>query len=379
MAITYELSRIDELGKLERFAGADSRAADEAFVQLSSRIERFLWRYLALHSPNEQDREDVISMVLQKLYAKRSEFDVKSIGQWWAYVATTGKRCAGDHAKRGDDVPIDDDLPATDMDLIGSVAELSHFRSMLYRAADEFWLGVPRTLPEKQRRRMLLAAQLFYLNGAPHVEICQVLGLGKPLDREELDEWLSDRAVLMDLAYSQLYIDNETLACTLLGRDRALSPKELDAWVAGAEKGDGEAPQGWTWEEIKIAVWRYRNGLLTEKMQQINPGLSLKMIESALAKCSPRLPFVKTARNLQTALKQKHVLFEPLSRTELWRRLVFQYLTAHELPHKQILERTEAAAKVAGFGMTAAMLNGWLSNGRLVTQLAANIKEETFA
>lgn len=370
---------IDELEKLERFAGSDPRAADEAFVQLSSRIERFLWRYLASYAPNEQDREDVISMVLQRLYAKRSDFQVKSVGQWWAYVAVTGKRCAWDHAGRREEVPLDDDLPVTDLNLIGNVAELSHFRSMLYRAADEFWLGVPRSLPEKERRRKLLAAQLFYLNDAPFAEICQVLGQGKPLSRETLDEWLSDRAVLMDLAYSQLYIDNEALTCTLLRPESPLSLKELDDWAAGAEKGLGEAPQGWTWDEVKIAIWRYRNGLLTEKMQQICPGLSLRLIESTLAKCASRLPFENIARDIQSALRRKHVTFAPLACTELWRRLVFQYSIAHELPHKQILERTEPAARTAGFGLTAAMLNGWLSNGRLVTQLAANTKEETFA
>lgn len=378
VATAYDNS-IDDLVKLERFAGDDPHAAEEAFSQLSERIYGFLHRYLATLVPREVDRQDVTALVLQKLYAKRSEFQVQSVGQWWAYVATTGKRCAWDHAGKHHDIALEDDLPESDLNAIGRVAEMSQFRTMLYRAADEFWLGVPKVLPESERRTRLLAAQLFFLNDAPYNEVCQIVGRPKPLQREVLDEWLSDRSVLMDLAFNYLYVDNDVLICSLFGPKSPLTLKELDVWSRNAEKESGEPPEGWTWEEVKVAIWRYRNGLLTEKIQQSCPQLTAQTIQAALDKCAARLPFERRARELQSALKRKHVAFDPLSATGLWRRLVFQYSIAHELPHKQILERTESAAAVAGFGLTAAMLNGWLSNGRLVTQLAAKNKEETFA
>ena len=106
VALPNELNPVDELIRLERFTGADPEAAKEAFVQLSSRIDRFLYRLLPGMLPDIRDREDVIAMVKEKLYAKRTEFHVQSVGQWWAYVATTGKRCAWDHAKKSDTLPL---------------------------------------------------------------------------------------------------------------------------------------------------------------------------------------------------------------------------------------------------------------------------------
>lgn len=375
VAISDDLRIVDELRRLEDFAGDDPQAAESAFVQLSERVRRFLWKYLATTTPKEADREDVIAIVLEKLYAKRCEFQVRSVGQWWSYVSTVGKRTAWDQAKKPEE-QLDEELPERDVEFIGNVAEMSHFQTRLYRLADEFWLKVPSDLPESDRKRRLLAAQLFYLHGAPYAEVCEILGRNKPLDRETLDEWLSDPSVLMDLAYSELYLGNDELLSNLLSPEHPLSGKELNAVVRASDDGSSEPPSGWTWEEIRIARWRYLNGLLDEKIQQISPGLTQKKIDATLAKCKASQLYERIARGIQNALRKRRVALDPLSKTELWRRLVFQYSICHELPHKQILERTESAARVADFNLTAAMLNGWLSSGRLVSQLAAYTKEE---
>jgi len=55
--------------------------------------------------------------------------------------------------------------------------------------------------------------------------------------------------------------------------------------------------------------------------------------------------------------------------------LVFQYSIVHELPHRQILERLEKPAQIAGYTMTGGILAAWLSNGRLLEQLTSHIKE----
>ena len=366
----------DELGKLERFAGADPKAAEDAFTHLSNRIERFLWRYLATLVPLPQDRDDVIATVLEKLYSRRCEFHVQGLGAWYAFVATTARRCAWDRASKHEFLELNEEIPARDLELIANVAEMSHLRSLLYATADELWLGVSRDQSPAERNRKLLAAQLYYLHGRPWEEVCRLVGKEKPIGRKMIDSWLSEPAVLRDMAYQSLYVDNDSLICALLGKDRPLSSHELEQLSVAAEKGLGDPPAGWTWSEIKIAIWRYRNGLLTEKILQMDPALKREQVDAALARCRLQLPFEKIAVTIQEALIKKRAPVNPLSAPELWKRLVFQYSAIHELPHKQILERTEPAARVAGYSLTAAVLNGWLCNGRLTEQLAKYAKKE---
>ncbi len=367
----------DELGKLERFAGADPKAAEDAFTHLSNRIERFLWRYLATLVPLPQDRDDVIATVLEKLYSRRCEFQVQGLGPWYAFVATTARRCAWDRAPKHEFLELNEEIPARDLELISSVAEMSHLRSLLYATADELWLGVSRRLSPSDRNRRLLAAQLYYLHGRPWEEVCRLVGEEKPVGRAMIDSWLSDPSVLRDMAYQLLYVDNDSLICALLGKDRPLSIQELDGLTMAAEKAEGTPPTPWTWNEIKIAIWRYRNGLLTEKILQMDPGLTREQVDTALGRCRERLPFEKVAVSIQEALIRRRAPINPLSSPEIWKRLVFQYSAIHELPHKQILERTEPAARVAGYSLTAAVLNGWLCNGRLTEQLAKYAKKES--
>jgi DNA-directed RNA polymerase specialized sigma24 family protein len=369
-----ELAIADELRDIERFANCDREVADEAFTRLSDRVERFLWRYLASLVPLEQEREDIILAVLEKLYMRRSDFQVKGVGAWWSYVAITARRCVYDRSPQTKDSELVDQLPDRDLEVIGNFAELSHFRSLLYRAADETWLGIPRNLEERERRRRLFAAQLLYLNDSSWRDISTLLGGVESNPRSLLDSWFLDISVILDLAYNHLYIDNDTLICTILRPEKPLTRRELDG-ILSSESTSSSPLGDWTWTEIKIAVWRYRNGLLTEKIQQIDRHLTLHVIESALEKCRSRLPFERRVRELQSALAKRRVPIDLLATPGLWKRLVFQYSLVHELPQRQILERIEKAAGIAGFNLTAGMLSAWLSNGRLLEQLSSHLKE----
>lgn len=379
LALAHDVVPVNELSKLEKFTGGDPEAAEHAFSYLSGRIERYLWRYLSTLVPGPQDREDVIVEVLKKLYDHRSKFQVKGLGAWYALVALMARRCALDRLQKGETVPLDDDLPVEELEFIGNVAELTYFRSLLYRAADGLWLGIDPRQADAERKRRLLAAQLYYLHGTPWQEVCRHVGREKPLGRRALDSWLSDPAVLNDLAFHMLYFDNDSLACHILGNGKALDMKALREIALASEKGSGEPPEGWTWPEVKVAIWRYRNGLLTEKILQMDPGLGSTEVERTLAKCRERLPFEQIAVELEGCLQRGRAPLFPLKSAPVWKRLVFQYATIHELSHKQILERTEAAARVSGFSLTPAMLNSWLSNGRLALQLTAYAKKEQFA
>ena len=375
--MSSEAALADELRYIERFASCDREVADEAFTRLSDRVERFLWRYLSSLVPSEQEREDIILAVLEKLYLKRSDFQVKGVGAWWSYVAVTARRCVYDRSPHAQSVEIPNELPARDLEVIGNVAELSHFRSVLYRCADELWLGVARSIEESERRKRLFAAQMFYLHGSSWQEIAAILEpISDSISRSTLDEWFLAPSVILDLAYHQLYVDNDSLVCTILRPEKPLTRRELDEIVQRADSSSFTPPEGWTWQEAKIAVWRYRNGLLTEKIQQMDRHLTIPVIESALGRCRTRLPFERRARDLQQALAKRKVPIDLLAKSGLWKRLVFQYSIANELPQRQILERIEGAARVSGFDVTAGKLGAWLSNGRLLEQLSTHVKEQ---
>ena len=361
----------DELVQLEHFVNGDKETAERAFDRLSDRIDRFLHRYLRSLVPNEPDREDIIATVKEKLVSKREGFQLKGVGAWWAYVATIARRCVYDRSPQTQNVELVDQLPDQEIDAIGRFAEISHLRSVLYRAADELWLGVPRKLPEAERRRRVLAAQLFYQHGSSWQEITEILSGAGVLSRSTLDGWLTDKSVLLDLAYSTLYVDNDALTGLLLRPDNPLNAKELDAILSPR----GATLDGWTIDELRVVVWRYRNGLLDEKIQQLDRRLTEQFIEAVFVKCRPRFPFERRVKDLQKSLEKRRVSIDLLANAGLWKRLVFQYSIVHELPHRQILERIEKPAETAGYSVTAGMLAAWLSNGRLLEQLTTHIKE----
>lgn len=371
MAITYHSGLVDELSLIERFVASDGPDSARAFEELAHRIRRFLGKYLTSLLPIEQDREDVSEIVIQRLLSRQHGVEFKSRGAWWAYVATIARRCAYDRLKNHSEGELPEDIPTEDENLISAVAEMSEQRESLYALANELWLAADPALSIAQRRRRLLATQLHYLHRMPWTEICAIMGSEPGLNRDKLNKWLVNPGVLNHFAYHSLYLKNDALVGYLLDPDKPLTEKELDTLQGAAARSLGVKPEGWTWPEIKVVLWRYRNGLSTTKILQMDPTLNPACVESAVAKCRERLPFRRIAAKISDALRSGHAPCDPLQSPGLWKRLAFQYHTFDELPHKQILERTEPAAHESGFVLTAGMLNVWLSNGRLFQQLAS--------
>ncbi len=312
----------------------------------------------------ESDREDAIAGTLAKLWEKRSSFQVRTEGAWWAYVFTIARRCALGMRAGESALELDDALTPDDDQAIHTYADLRHDRERLYRLADELWLGIGAGLDERDRRKRLLAAQLFYLHGQSVREIIAVLG-GRSLDRGTLDEWLADEPTLRDLAFNELYLENEALTAHILKLGPAISLDELEA-----SSGQEEPPGGWTWSEVKVIIRRFRNGLANDKLAQLFPDLTADEIALLLKRCAGLLPFTTRSQSLRKLLGNRRVNLSPLTEGGLWKRLVFQYHAECDLPQKQIFERTEPPAAVFGFHLTEGMLNVWLSNGRLCAQLA---------
>jgi hypothetical protein len=64
-----------------------------------------------------------------------------------------------------------------------------------------------------------------------------------------------------------------------------------------------------------------------------------------------------------------------LGTSGLWQRLAFQYRYQDELTHRDIQDRTDPPASLVAYSITLGMLNVWLSNGRLLTQLARAFRD----
>jgi hypothetical protein len=259
---------------------------------------------------------------------------------------------------------LDEESTQTDTQAIQTFAGYRYDREMLYRLADELWLGIKPEMGERERRRRLLAAQLFYIHRQSSNEIIAILGT-EPLDRATLDDWLSDGPTLRDLSFSELFVENEALAAYILQLDSEMSLADLDRLERSSDP-----PNGWTWPEVRLILVRYRNGLITEKILQLFPENSQADLDSLFKRCAELLPFAERARSLRQNLTERRVGTASVAEDGLWKRLVFGYYAACDLPHKQILERTEPPATVLGFRLTEVTLSGWLSNGRLLSQLA---------
>jgi DNA-directed RNA polymerase specialized sigma24 family protein len=357
---------------IEVFLGRDPERARRAFDQLAPRLCRFLNEYLKSLLPLEAEREDAISESLTRLWKYRTSFQYRSEGAWWAFAAKVARNCA--YSQLG--MPQNRELPtefseieSASLDLAASIAE---DRERLYRIADAVWLLLPGDMSETERRRRLLAAQLFFLEKMPWEEVCALVGGSHPIERQTLDTWLSDKAVILDLAYHRLFWTNDRLTGYLLRNSEPLNANELDALAVGADS----LGLDWGADAANVIVLRYRYGLITEKIAQLQPALDRAAIEGWIESAGQALPFADLAADLLCALhssKHSPAIFHDAG---LWKRIVFQYYAAHELPHRQILERTEPASTAAGYRLTLGMLNVWLSNGRIFCELAKYVKRE---
>ena len=342
---------------------------------MTPRIERFLNKYLGPILPKLEDREDVIAQTISKLWRRRESFNVQGVAAWYSYVATTGRRCGLSKLGQSQPVDLDEEIPAGEWTAVDTLAQFADDRRRLYDAADQLWLCVDPEMSPIERKRRLLAAQLVYLDGIAVKDVGEYLG-GETSTRSEIDSWLASESTLLDLAYHKLLWENRALTAHLLQPEKPIRRAELTWWVSQAEKRTpGLAPNGMTWDEVAVIVWRYQFGMLTERILQRAGNLDAQFVDDVLRRAESRMPYAESASQLASCFSASWIRSAPLKNTGLWKRLVFQYWVQFELPQKQILHRTQSAAAIAGKTITEGMLNVWLSNGRLFVQLARYAKE----
>lgn len=342
---------------LKRLTGSDAAVAQVAFDRLWKAICPGLRRKLKGKGLTDDRCEDLLQGTATRLWEARPRLDLPSYGAWWRLACRVATNLNIDEARKDLWTPIDpdEDIPDEDVPYLDLFLAFEGDASRLYALADRVWLG-------DAEPRATLAVQLFLLDGLPAEEVAQMLGLES---LEPLDRWLEQAAVLRRAAFGQLYKSNDELAAFLLG----IGPTALDAAEKAVASGRTPA-DGWSADDAYLLLRRTRNGLLTDQMLRFGRvSEDRAQLESKLMAWVERYPFRRVASHLLGALRRIGQ-GERLRDDGLWRRLVFQYHAKDELPYLQILDRTLPAADVAGFYLTAPMLNGWIGLGRLWAQLA---------
>jgi DNA-directed RNA polymerase specialized sigma24 family protein len=357
---------------LYRLGGPEGRAR-EAFDRLVVVSRPALLNFLRRYGLSEDAREDVAQAAFRNIWASRMSFEPNGLGAWTAYVRTVGARCAIDHLRRAgriSETNIDalPEIPKADLPYLDVLIDLA-MRKRFYDVADACWLGKPAI----DQDRRLLAAQLYYLHGMEPDAIAALLGDGAC----NLDDWLEDTPTLRRMAYGEFYRTNDELAGIVLSPDAPLTREELENVSRQAfEMHDEEPPGGWTWPEVRIVLWRIRNGLMTEQIVRFRQcEVSEEELPKLYARCKRRFPFVAAAKRLLETVDER-TRTAMFKRADVWKRVAFQYHCAHELPQKQIHERTTDAADVTGYSLTEGVLAGWISVGRLFIALTNYVQEE---
>ncbi len=367
------------------FCGADAQVAEACFPALCEITSRGLKAYLKSKLYSDEAREDVIQEVLKRLWMRRGKWEDKGASGWWALVKRIADQCRIDMVRKvGGEVLWDDaevgeveDGESTTVELL---LEAIADREALYRAADELWLGFSELISDRDRVRRALAAQLFYQHALGWEEVLTMLNRNspdRPLSRGELDSWLADPSVIRSAAFRTLFRSNDQLASHLLEMD-PIDEAALNALtvLAMAPNPKVAPPGNWTWPEVQVILWRYRQAERVDKIQA-HELCSVEKDEMAALfdRCLAKFPFSDIMKQLLDSLERWPLATRELSEPGLWQRLVFEYYCRETSNHRDIFDRTSSPADLASYRLTMAMLNVWLSNGRLFARLAAHLQQ----
>lgn len=358
---------------LKDLVGPSRDAGEAAFAYLMVLSRPRLETWLKPFSRGRDDREDLIQEVGIRVWKSRESFELRGTNPWWAFLKQVAVRCGIDHVRTpGPEVADDPDnierIADEEVNILLELIDSLGDRQQLYRLADEVWLG-PR--PADHARRVL-AAKLLYVDGLPWKKVCEVLSGGfpgrKPLRRDVLDDWLSDAVLVRYLVCEGLYLSSDKLADHLLGIDSDGS-ETFEDLVAMSSRSPKASK--WTEDELFVILWRYKYGKLIDQIGHMSRCVLKKQdMQEVFDRCREDFPFLSMMKQLQGVLDRSPATMGILRQGPIWKRIVFQYFAAEELPHRDIHDRTAGPAELAGYSLTLPMLNVWLSNGRLFKQLA---------
>lgn len=346
---------------LQEYRSADLAVATQAFMRLDPELRRILRPTIALVLPHHAV-EDTIQDAMIRVWEGRSSFVFQGLAKWKAYLKVIALRCSLSWLRRnpaqGEMVDVADD-PIWD----GLTWQAIH------KLADETWLGYSDRTAVSDRYRQVLAAQYHYQDKLPWQQICQLVN-GRPAttkDRQVLDGWLLNPAVLRHMAFLALYRSGPRLIQHVLDLDRVPDLHQVLTDALSSE-ADREGPGGWKSCEIAAITWRYGFNFSLERiLGRPDNCLPEAKLFSLFERSDAKMPFHKDMAEL---LQSLGALSESVfTRPRVFKRLAFQYSYYDGIPLRQILFRMEKAADMAGYGLTSGTLNMWLSGRRLVKEL----------
>ncbi len=357
---------------LDDLRGDDEARARDAHGRLWEAARPAVLRMLARRGARPDEAEDAAQDAALKLWRLRRTVRAESRAAWHAVARKAALRAFADRlASRRAEAPLegdvpDGDLPYGDLPYLDALLALAEGRR-LFEAADRLWLGAPRE--DVPTEIAAVAVQHVLLDGLPPEEAAALLGVAA----EDVGRWLDDPATLARALFASLCWPADDLAGYVLRPDRPLSREELNA-LSGLP-GGGRAAPGWTEEEVRVVLWRVREGLDERELLALVGTGGASLVRATLARLREAYPFRAVARALRGSLASRG-REGALAAPGLWKRAAVEYHAGQGLPHRQIVERAGPPAEEAPFQLDLPTLNNWLSAGRLYARLAAFAREE---
>lgn len=372
---------------LRRLTSKELSEAQSAFDWLQEHSRERVGRTLRRDVTNSHEREDVLQEAFVRCWRNRGGFAPRGEAAWFGYLNLLSRRIwldrvRGTHRERlslhseGEDGAQEWEVPDAERTTVEQVLEALE-TERIDALADVALLRMPGELCPEQVNRRLLAAQLYYLDGVPLEEIpacltCPPVG-EPPLTEDTLQEWLLDSPTLLKLCYTGLYRDGRSLAAEILGLGSEVSGAALTELERNI-RSDGPV-SGWSVDEIRFVLWRYRWGLSVHEIQfRKDCNLSAPEIEALGVRCAARVPFesvmgILLERFGRQRKRVRETIRSALEGPELWQRLAFTYSYRDGLSQRDVFERIAVAAEMAGRPLTPTALNAWLSGNRLGKRL----------
>lgn len=353
------------LRDIERVSGEDEALARAALERLWAATRPTVLRRLRRLGVRPEDAEDQAQRAAAYLWRHRRSFRARSAAEWHALARTVARRCVAaemrslDRRRRAE---ADFAVPEADRPYLDAFVAAADDLRRVYEAADALWLGGSAG---GDAALAAAAVQQVLLERVPERDAATMFGVAP----EAVAAWLEDPAIVARALFASLCWPGDALAGFVLRPERPLAPDELD------RLSEERSPEAWPGVEARVVVWRARNAMGDEEIAARARGsLDAASVAEVLDRYRGALPFKTLALALSDELARRGS--DEIRKTGLWRRIVFEYASRHELPHLHIEERAGEAARVAGVKVDMGTLNNWLSMRRLYAQLAARLREE---
>ena len=394
---------MDELTAWKNLTSSDHRTAERGIAWLQHRFTASLKLFIKSELRSGQsgaavesdEDDDIVSAAFTKLWRARQRIAITNERAARALLYRITRQCLLDNIRTRSRTPrnlvdIDaeeaPDSAATDTQyrVLNEILAAS-----LLAAADSVFLGLDRSLLPSTHRRQLLAAQYFYNSRLDCRTIAAMMAPSAPdaeplLTEKLISAWVHHPGVIRLLAFTELYYDSAHLLGALFN-GKTLNDEMIGQLFHQASRSRPEdmAFNDITWSMVAIAILRYYFCESSSNMQAGRHdllrswGFTAETTNAILHAIEAQLPFRQDARELLESLRVAHVE-QPekiLGMPAVWERLAFQYSYLMQLAQKDILERVQPPAQVAGYTLTDSTLNAWISGERLKQKLIRYWKE----